>query len=56
MNNSSDTIWNRTRDLPAYSAVPQPTAPPRLPKSAYIVLIIKFRAYLVVLYLITGVC
>jgi hypothetical protein len=29
MKNSKDT--NRTRDLPAYSAVPQPTAPPRTP-------------------------
>jgi hypothetical protein len=28
MKNSSDTIGNRTRDLPACSAVPQPTAPP----------------------------
>jgi len=27
--NSNDTIGNRTRDLPACSAVPQPTAPPR---------------------------
>jgi hypothetical protein len=27
MKNSSDTIGNRTRDLPACSAVPQPTAP-----------------------------
>jgi hypothetical protein len=26
---NSDTIGNRTRDLPACSAVPQPTAPPR---------------------------
>jgi len=26
---SSDTIGNRTRDLPACSAVPQPNAPPR---------------------------
>ena len=25
---SNDTIWNRTRDLSAYSAVPQLTAPP----------------------------
>jgi len=24
-----DTIGNRTRDLPVFSAVPQPTAPPR---------------------------
>jgi hypothetical protein len=29
MKNSNDTIENRTRDLPACSAVPQPTAPPR---------------------------
>ena len=29
--NSSDTIGNRTRDIPACSAVPQPTAPPRTP-------------------------
>jgi hypothetical protein len=29
--NSNDTIGNRTRDLPACSAVPQPTAPPRGP-------------------------
>ena len=28
MKNSSDTIGNRTRDLPACSAVPQPTEPP----------------------------
>jgi len=26
MKNSNDTIWNRTRDLPACSAVPQATA------------------------------
>jgi hypothetical protein len=32
MKNSSDSIGNRTRDLPACSAVPQPTAPPRAPK------------------------
>jgi len=31
MKNSSDAIGNRTRDLPAFSAVPQPTAPPRAP-------------------------
>jgi hypothetical protein len=31
MKNSSDTIANRTRDLPVCSAVPQPTAPPRVP-------------------------
>jgi hypothetical protein len=31
MKNSTDTIRNRTRDLPVGSTVPQPTAPP-LPK------------------------
>ena len=29
--NSNDIVWNRTRDLPACSAVPQATAPPRAP-------------------------
>ena len=28
MKNSNDFIGNRNRDLPAYSGVPQPTAPP----------------------------
>ena len=31
--NSNDTIGNRTRDLPIYSTVPQPTAPPRAMQS-----------------------
>ena len=31
MKNSNDTIGNRTRGLPACSAVPQPTAPLRIP-------------------------
>ena len=35
MKNSSDTIGNRTRDLPACSAVPQSTAPPRAPFTKY---------------------
>jgi hypothetical protein len=39
MKNSSGTIGNRTRDLPACSAVPRPTAPPRTPPSGYRVLI-----------------
>ena len=30
MKNSNDTIGNRTRDLPACSALPQPTEPPQL--------------------------
>jgi len=29
MGNSNDSVGNRTCDLPACSAVPQPTAPPR---------------------------
>ena len=32
MKKSNDTIGNRTRDLPACSAVPQPTALPRAPE------------------------
>jgi hypothetical protein len=31
MKNPNDAIGNRTRDLPACSAAPQPTAPPRAP-------------------------
>jgi hypothetical protein len=31
MKNPNDPIKNRTCDLPAYSAVPQPTAPPHTP-------------------------
>jgi hypothetical protein len=40
MKNSNDTIGNRTRDLPACCAVPQPTAPPRSPmqKSCFLIL------------------
>ena len=34
--NSNDTIWNRTRDLPAGSVVPQPTASTRAPNYIYI--------------------
>ena len=30
MKNSNDPIGNRTRDLPACNAVPQPTEPPRV--------------------------
>ena len=33
MKNSKVTIGNRTRDIPACSAVPQPTATPRAPIS-----------------------
>jgi len=32
MKNSSDTIVNRTRDLPIFSVVSQLNAPPRTPK------------------------
>ena len=35
MKNSNDTIGNRTRDLPACSAVPQPNAPPSTPSKRY---------------------
>ena len=36
MNNPNDTIGNRTRDLPACGAVPQPTAPLRAPKTEHV--------------------
>ena len=50
MINSSDTIGDCTRDLPACSAVPQPTAPPRAPyvegycfKISIKLLIVRYR-------------
>jgi hypothetical protein len=33
--NSKDIIGNRTRDLPAYSEVPQPTVPTRAPENRF---------------------
>jgi hypothetical protein len=39
MKNSNDTIGNRTRDLSACSAVPQPTAPPHTEQLITIVLV-----------------
>ena len=33
LKNSSDTIRNRTRDLPVCSVVPSPTTPPRAPST-----------------------
>ena len=45
MKNSNDTIGNQTRDLPACSAMPQPTAPPRAP-NMYILRDILQRNYL----------
>jgi hypothetical protein len=35
LKHSNDTIGNRTRDLPASSAVPQLTAPPRAPLAVH---------------------
>ena len=37
MKNSSDTKRDRNRDLPACSAVPQPSASPRTPQPVYVV-------------------
>jgi len=42
MKNFSDTIGNRTYDLAACSAVPQPTAPPRASTFLSNVFIIKY--------------
>ena len=42
MRNSNDTLGNRSRDLPTFSAVPQPTAPSREIQSGfYIDLILR---------------
>jgi len=43
MRNPNNKIGNRTRDLPTFSAVPQPTAPPRTPrKKLQVLLLILF--------------
>jgi hypothetical protein len=39
MKNCNDPIGNRTRDLSACNAVPQPTAPPRAPPTYVFVLL-----------------
>jgi hypothetical protein len=44
MKDSNDTIGNRTRDLPAGSAVPQPTAPPWPPKVYHCYYILRSRS------------
>jgi hypothetical protein len=36
MKNSNETIGNQARDLPACSAVPQPTAPQRVPLNMWL--------------------
>ena len=52
MKNSNDTIGNRTRDLPACSAVPQPPAQPRAPSSEeYLLVIDEKDPVLLALYL-----
>ena len=50
MSIKNDIIGNQTRDLPAFSAVPQPTAPPRAPilqiynsKTVYFSLILEYE-------------
>ena len=40
MKNSDDTIGNRTRDLRACSAVPQPNVPPRIP---HLLLVLRLK-------------
>ena len=40
MKNSNDSIGNRTHDLPACNAVPQPTAPPRAPRVGTVVVVV----------------
>ena len=47
MKNSSDTIGNRVRGLPACSAVPQPTEPPRA--QAYTVIHDALRPILLII-------
>ena len=53
MKNSSDTIENRTSDLPACRAVPQPTTPPRVP--VCLCSVVKYRLTLSMLNLTSRV-
>jgi hypothetical protein len=41
MKNYSDTVGNRTRDLPACGAVPQPSAPIRTLYSKVVIMILN---------------
>ena len=55
---SNDTIGNRTPDLPACSAVPQPTAPPRAPRCVIrydiVIYSVTHKTYIVInIYLAT---
>jgi hypothetical protein len=51
MKKSNDTIGNRTRDLPACSAVPQPTEPPHAPLFSIVLQILKLFFYKVNVYI-----
>ena len=53
MKNSNDTIKNRIRDLPACSALPQPTAPPRDPGFIKLTYFKDFLKKVPVLYSVT---
>jgi len=57
MENSSDTIGNRTRDLPAFSAVPQPTAPPLTPLEWLVLFVILcFAIIIIIIVIIINIC
>jgi len=43
MKNPNDSLVNRICDLPAWSTVPQPTAPPCIPKNTEVLQISKGR-------------
>jgi len=52
MKNPNDPIGNRTRDLQAWSTVPQPTLPPCTPRMALLIFIIikTSHVYIVLKY------
>ena len=51
MKNSDDTIGNGIRDLPACSAVPQPSASPRAPDVLHVMYIKYKQMQVLILYL-----
>jgi len=52
MKNSSDTNGNQNRDLPACSAVSQPTAPPRAPVVVVVVVVVVVIIIIIIIIII----
>jgi len=60
MKNFNDTIGNRTCDLPACSAGPQPTATPRVPYAVgvlfIIIIMVVFLVIIIIIIIVYRIC